>query len=311
MHEGSRKAIIAAFLANLGIAIAKFAGFLITGSAGLLAEAMHSLADTGNQAPADVRVQARQAPRPTRPTRSATGPERYFWAFVVALVLFSIGGLFALYEGIEKLLHPHEVENPSSPSSSSASPSCWRAGRCAPRSSESRHVRTAGSERGGGSSAPTKSPELPVVLLEDIGARDRPGLRPHRPDPRRGHRRPAVGRRRLDRHRPAPRRHRHHPGDRDEGAADRRVGHRGRPRDDRARRSPSPTSCSGSSTCAPCTSVPTTCCWRPRSSSTTAWTTPALAKAIDEAERCAARRGADHHDGLHRARHPPAAAPTP
>ena len=167
--EGSRKAILAAFFANLGIAIAKFVGFLITGSAGLLAEAVHSLADTGNQAAAAARRQAGRARPPTREHPFGYGRERYFWAFVVALVLFSMGGLFALYEGIEKLRHPHEVENLRSPSASCCSPSCSRRSRCARRT-----------RRPATSSAPTcrgcdwirssKQPELPVVLLEDTGA---------------------------------------------------------------------------------------------------------------------------------------------
>ena len=111
MHDdGSRRAILAAFLANLGIAIAKFVGFVITGSAGLLAEAAHSLADTGNQL-----LLLLGGKRASKAADTAHpfgyGRERYFWAFVVALVLFSMGGLFALYEGIEKLRHPHEVEN--------------------------------------------------------------------------------------------------------------------------------------------------------------------------------------------------------
>src|SRR4029450_2495356 len=110
MHEGSRRAILAAFLANLGIAIAKFVGFLITSSAGLLAEAAHSLADTGNQAL--LLLGGRRAPREADSQHPfGYGRERYFWAFVVALVLFSGGGLFALYEGFSKLRHPHDVEN--------------------------------------------------------------------------------------------------------------------------------------------------------------------------------------------------------
>ena len=102
VQEGSRKAIIAAFLANLGIAIAKFVGFAITASASLLAEAIHSLADTGNQGLLMFGGQ--------RATRRATpehpfgyGRERYFWSFIVAMVLFSMGGLFDLYEGYHKL----------------------------------------------------------------------------------------------------------------------------------------------------------------------------------------------------------------
>ena len=110
VQEGSRKAIIAAFFANLGIAIAKLVGFLITGSAGLLAEAGHSLADTGNQALLMLGAKRSRRERTER-HQFGFGNERYFWAFVVALVLFSMGGLFALFEGIQKLSHPHETEH--------------------------------------------------------------------------------------------------------------------------------------------------------------------------------------------------------
>ena len=110
MHEGSKKAILAAFVANLGIAIAKFVGFLLTRSTGLLAEAAHSLADTGNQTL--LMFGSKKASRsPNRRSPFGYGRERYFWAFVVALVLFSMGGLFALYEGIQKVRHPHETKN--------------------------------------------------------------------------------------------------------------------------------------------------------------------------------------------------------
>jgi cation diffusion facilitator family transporter len=111
MHEGSRRAIVAAFAANLGIAIAKFVAFGFTGAASLLAEAVHSVADTGNQALLFLgSARARRAPTDEHPF--GFGRERYFWAFVVALVLFSVGALFAVGEGIEKLLHPHELESP-------------------------------------------------------------------------------------------------------------------------------------------------------------------------------------------------------
>src|SRR5919106_5184190 len=112
MQEGSRKAIAAAFLANLGIAIAKFAGFAVTGAASLLAEALHSVADTGNQAL--LFLGGSRARRPATPEHPfGYGRERYFWAFVVSIVLFLLGGLFALYEGVEKLRHPHELESPA------------------------------------------------------------------------------------------------------------------------------------------------------------------------------------------------------
>ena len=108
--DGSRKAIFAAFFANLGIAISKFVGFLITGSASLLAETIHSAADTGNQLLLFLGGQrARKSATPEHPF--GYGRERYFWSFVVALVLFSMGGVFALYEGIQKFRDPHEVES--------------------------------------------------------------------------------------------------------------------------------------------------------------------------------------------------------
>ena len=110
MTDGSRTAIFAAFFANLGIAISKFVGFLITGSASLLAETIHSAADTGNQMLLFLGGRrARKAATPTHPF--GYGRERYFWSFAVALVLFSMGGMFALYEGIQKFRDPHEVES--------------------------------------------------------------------------------------------------------------------------------------------------------------------------------------------------------
>jgi cation diffusion facilitator family transporter len=166
--DGSRKAIVAAFLANLGIAIAKFAGFLITSSAGLLAEAAHSLADTGNQLLLLLGGQrARRSADSEHPF--GYGRERYFWAFVVALVLFSAGGLFALYEGISKLRHPHEVDNLPVAIGILLFAIVL----------ESISLRTAYREakqrKPAGISWWTwirreKEPELPVVLLEDTGA---------------------------------------------------------------------------------------------------------------------------------------------
>jgi divalent metal cation (Fe/Co/Zn/Cd) transporter len=111
VHEGSRRAIIAAFLANLGIATAKFVAFLFTGAASMLAETVHSLADTGNQAL--LLLGASRAGRAASPEHPfGYGRERYCWSFVVALVLFSMGALFAIYEGVEKLLDPHALAAP-------------------------------------------------------------------------------------------------------------------------------------------------------------------------------------------------------
>lgn len=167
MQEGSRKAIIAAFFANLGIAVAKFVGFLLTGSAGLLAESGHSVADTGNQGL--LMLGGRRGKRPAdRMHPFGYGPERYFWSFVVALVLFSMGGLFALYEGIQKLSHPHEIDSVGIAfailgfSIALETYSLRTAVKEAAAHKGDRgwwtYIRTA------------KSPELPVVLLEDIGA---------------------------------------------------------------------------------------------------------------------------------------------
>ena len=168
MNEGSKKAIYAAFSANLGIAVSKFVGAFITGSAGMLAEAVHSLADTGNQAL--LLVGGKKAQRKaTEQFQFGYGRERYFWSFVVALVLFSMGGLFALYEGIQKLIHPHESSSLEIAvgilvvaiflETYSLSTAVKAANNTKPKTmSWFRFITT------------TKEPELPVVLLEDIGA---------------------------------------------------------------------------------------------------------------------------------------------
>jgi cation diffusion facilitator family transporter len=168
MQEGSKRAIVAAFVANLGIAIAKLVGFVFTRSAGLLAEAGHSLADTSNQAL--LLLGGRRAARVADEEHPfGYGRERYFWAFVVALVLFSMGGLFALYEGIQKLIDPHETENLAVAigilvvaiglETYSLRTAIREASHIKPKNTSWwTFVRTA------------KSPELPVVLLEDIGA---------------------------------------------------------------------------------------------------------------------------------------------
>ncbi len=167
MTEGSSRAIIAAFLANLSIAVAKFVGFLFTGAASMLAEAVHSLADTSNQGL--LILGGRRARRPADAEHPfGFGRERYFWSFVVAVVLFTAGALFALFEGEEKLRHPHELESAG-----------WAIGilvmavgleaislRTAVQ--ESRHVK--GSLSWGQFIRKAKVPELPVVLLEDTAA---------------------------------------------------------------------------------------------------------------------------------------------
>ena len=108
---GGTRAIIAALAANAGIAIAKFIGFLITGSSSMLAEAVHSLADTANQGLLLLGgKRAKRAATPEHPF--GYGRDRFFYAFVVALLLFTLGSVFALYEGIEKLGHPGELTSP-------------------------------------------------------------------------------------------------------------------------------------------------------------------------------------------------------
>jgi cation diffusion facilitator family transporter len=167
VHEGSRRAIIAAFLANLGIAAAKLVAFLFTGAASMLAETVHSLADTGNQALLLLgSSRAGRAASPEHPF--GYGRERYFWSFVVALVLFSLGSLFAIYEGVDKLRHPHDLVAPQ-----------WAIGvLLVAIVLEAWSFRTAFVEanavRGDQNLwrfiRRAKSPELPVVLLEDTGA---------------------------------------------------------------------------------------------------------------------------------------------
>ncbi|MGI9054063.1 MAG: cation diffusion facilitator family transporter [Ilumatobacteraceae bacterium] len=168
MTDGSRKAILAALCANVGIAIAKFVGFAITRSAGLLAEAVHSVADSGNQAL--LLLGGKRARRAADRTHAfGYGRERYFWAFVVALVLFSMGGLFAVYEGISKLRDPHEVESLAVAIGILVFAICLETFSLRTAYKEASH-RKAKSMSWWTWLRTSKQPELPVVLLEDIGA---------------------------------------------------------------------------------------------------------------------------------------------
>ncbi len=161
------KAIFAAFLANLGIAIAKFVGFLITGSSSMLAESVHSFADTGNQGLLMLGGR-RAARRPDETHQFGYGSERYFWAFVVALVLFIGGAVFAIYEGIAKIRHPHELETPA------VAVGILLMAIVLEGSSFLTAVKEANPLRHGRSwlayIRDARAPELPVVLLEDSGA---------------------------------------------------------------------------------------------------------------------------------------------
>ena len=166
--EGSTKAILAALAANLGIAVTKFVAFLLTASSSMLAEAVHSVADSGNQAL--LLLGGKRSRREATPQHPfGYGRERYVYAFIVSIVLFSVGGLFALYEAWHKVQHPEPITD-------------WKwvpvlvllvaivlegfSFRTAIR--ESNHTR---GRRSWVSFVRTaKAPELPVVLLEDFAA---------------------------------------------------------------------------------------------------------------------------------------------
>jgi cation diffusion facilitator family transporter len=165
--SGGTRAIVAALLANAGIAIAKFVGFAITGSSSMLAEAVHSVADTSNQGLLLLGGRtARRAATPEHPF--GYGRDRYFYSFVVALLLFTLGSVFALYEGIHKL-ESHEALT---------SPLVAVVILVVAIVLESFSFRTAIHEsrplKGSGTwwqfIRQSKVPELPVVLLEDLGA---------------------------------------------------------------------------------------------------------------------------------------------
>jgi cation diffusion facilitator family transporter len=95
---------------NLGIAVSKFAAAAWTGSSAMLSEAIHSLVDTCNQVLLLVGI--KRAARPPDPAHPfGHGRELYFWSFIVAILLFSLGAGVAIYEGIDKIRHPHDIEN--------------------------------------------------------------------------------------------------------------------------------------------------------------------------------------------------------
>ena len=107
-HESTARAILYAFIANFGIAIAKSWAAWITGSGSMLAEAIHSYADTGNQVL--LYLGLKQSQRPADDEHPlGYGKLSYFWSFIVAILLFSMGGLFSIYEGVHKLQHPEPL----------------------------------------------------------------------------------------------------------------------------------------------------------------------------------------------------------
>ncbi|WP_370619462.1 cation diffusion facilitator family transporter [Mumia sp. Pv 4-285] len=166
--HGGNRAIIAALSANLGIAVTKFLAFLLTGASSMLAEAVHSVADSGNQAL--LLLGGKRAKREADERHPfGYGRERYIYAFIVSIVLFSVGGLFALYEAWHKWEHPEPID-------------AWQwvpiAVLLVAMAMEGYSFRTAivESNRLRGTQSwvsfvrNAKSPELPVVLLEDFGA---------------------------------------------------------------------------------------------------------------------------------------------
>ncbi|MGN9783650.1 cation diffusion facilitator family transporter [Nonomuraea sp. ZG12] len=165
--SGGTKAILAALAANTAIAVAKFVAAAFTGSSSMLAEGIHSVADAGNQAL--LLVGGKRAKRAsTQEHPFGYGRERYFYAFVVAVVLFAIGALFSLYEGFHKLSDPHPVESAG-----------WAFGVLifaiiAEIFSFRTAIQEANAVRGKQSWMAfirrSKAPELPVILLEDLGA---------------------------------------------------------------------------------------------------------------------------------------------
>jgi len=108
--EGGTKAVVAALAANLGIAVTKFIAFFLTQSSAMLAEAIHSVADSGNQGL--LLLGGKKAKKEATPNHPfGFGRERYIYAFVVAVVLFFVGGIFALYEAWHKFQDPHPIES--------------------------------------------------------------------------------------------------------------------------------------------------------------------------------------------------------
>ncbi len=162
------RAVVAALLANVGIAVAKFVGFLLTSSASMLAESVHSVADSGNQVLL-LLGQKRSRRAPTAEHPFGYGRERYFWAFVVALILFSLGGMFAIYEGVSKIRHPHEIESASIAIGILLVAIALESASLRTAVVEARKAREVGMSWWGFIHR-SKQPELPVVLLEDLGA---------------------------------------------------------------------------------------------------------------------------------------------
>lgn len=165
--SGGSKAIIAAFLANVGIAIAKFVAWAISGSSSMLAEGVHSLADSGNQLL--LMLGNKRAQQPADASHPfGYGRVRYVYAFVVAIVLFSVGGVFSIYEGIAKIRDPHMLEMWWLPLAVLIVAIVLESFSLRTAVRESRPLK--GRRSWGRFIKESKAPELPVVLLEDFAA---------------------------------------------------------------------------------------------------------------------------------------------
>ena len=167
--EGGTRAILAALTANLGIAATKFIAFLLTGSSSMLAESIHSVADSGNQLL--LLVGGRRASREATPEHPfGYGRQRYVYAFIVSIVLFSVGGLFALYEGWHKWLHPEPIEGTWAWVPMVVLVVSVGLEGYSFRTAITESDRTRGARSWVAFIRTAKAPELPVVLLEDAAA---------------------------------------------------------------------------------------------------------------------------------------------
>ncbi len=166
-HGESSKAVVVACVANGGIAIAKIVGFLMTGAASMLAEAVHSVADTGNQAL--LLVGSKRGARPASEQHPfGYGRERYFWSFIVAMVIFTLGSVYAIYEGFHRILHPEPLESPMIAIGILGVAVLLEGWSFKTALTEANAMR--GEQGWLEFIRRTKAAELPVVLLEDVGA---------------------------------------------------------------------------------------------------------------------------------------------
>ena len=166
-HSGAG-AIIAALGANLGIAVLKFLAFALTRSSSMLAEGIHSVADSGNQVLLLLggRASRKQA---DEEHPFGYGRNRYIYAFIVSIIIFALGGLFALYEGFEKLHDPHGItEWQWVPVAVLVGAILLEGNSFRVAVKESRGLK--GKQSWSRFLRTSKNPELPVLLLEDAGA---------------------------------------------------------------------------------------------------------------------------------------------